>query len=354
MNPTEPLLQQPSISKLSDKLHYQILVNDPAFLDFIEIHAISLGGSTHQDAQGNKFIFYPVSRNGTDKELAILATEQCEFYEQVGWHDGGMPPVVVGGLYWLTEDDSSWRISTYQKLPKREILEIAITDKSEEDYLQKVKNLEHATESQLTNFTSFQWFIIDRADMTSIDKAMNQICTQLHKANWKSETFVGVRKFFVIFIIAAILMGYLANVLLYFWLVYTSRDYSTIVLILIYIAFLIAVTLQDALALIAVYLMQKKGLFGKKLSEMSMENTVGLMVYFMLIYSIVILLVAIIKMFSYDGNYDLQLTFGIHILAIFAFSIIAGILIYILSIKVQNSTDKSNKLKNYLQHKLAH
>lgn len=86
--PKQPTANQ----RHADKIQHEINVDNEAFLDLVEIHAISQGGSSHLDDDGRNYLFYPIINKSKGQmggmELAVLAHRDCKYNQRVGYQNG--------------------------------------------------------------------------------------------------------------------------------------------------------------------------------------------------------------------------------------------------------------------------
>ncbi|TNV77224.1 hypothetical protein FGO68_gene15188 [Halteria grandinella] len=325
--------------KLTEKLHHQIIVSDPIFIDKVEIHAISLGGSTHQDAKGNKFIFYPVFKQDdpSQMELAVLSTDGCKFLENVGWHDGGQPPDVAGVMHWINEGNQDTGVLNKVQIEKRETREFIVSEMDNKIIA--------------PNCIVYK---IDFGDLSTVDRALTQICRILSIANNRQKRSLTVKRYLVSAFIFVLVDGYFCNCLLYYWVVMQSVQwqYKLIYQILIYIAFLVGVAIQDFIPLFLIFVFQEKGWCIKRYSKRGNENKIEIVIIVFVLLTIIPILISIAMLFIIPYDHDRALIFIIHFSIYFLLGLITGVTVYCIGMKNLQSQDRSNRLKNFLQYRL--
>ncbi|TNV77280.1 hypothetical protein FGO68_gene8753 [Halteria grandinella] len=347
--PKQPTANQ----RHADKIQYEINVDNEAFLDLVEIHAISMGGSSHLDENGRKYLFYPIinqSKKGQigGMELAVLAHRDCRYNQQVGYQNGLQSQLVKGEIHYI-EEPSQLKKNFKDESKIREFIVCLKKEKEGQTKKQVLELLGKMYES-----ISVPIYEIDQRNFETVDTALFQMCKILGRAN----EVAGGQQRRLGYTVAALLgfsiFGILANTLLYFTIVMEEKqwDFHISIQFLIYIGFLVGVLIQYYfIILLCAYIGRK---CQEKYQRWTQDKTSNFVLAFaptfissLVFGGAIAKLVLLIK-----NDPSTSLIFGIHLAIYSALVIIFAIVLLCYSNRDVSDRERRTKLMNYQKHKL--
>ncbi|TNV77197.1 hypothetical protein FGO68_gene11744 [Halteria grandinella] len=232
INQGRPQVQEKFL-KHPDKAHFILKINSEAFIDLIELHAIEQGGATLNDSYGLKFLLYPIFRkeNQEGRETAVLSFKS-DFMNTVAWAEGTSPEEFAN-VYWIPKNSN---LENAYTLESTGVLNYILTDEIDPKFLKEMKQKFKIEQKSNLN----KVFIVDLKNMSTIDNALNKICSVLAKqVSTLKEIMDG---FYEFGLMSSFLLCLLLETFLSFWLVMESNDwdFNRGIQVLIYIGFLLA------------------------------------------------------------------------------------------------------------------
>ncbi|TNV77528.1 hypothetical protein FGO68_gene17378 [Halteria grandinella] len=161
----------------TEKVHYLIYVDDDAFLNRIELHAIAKGGSSNADRDGNKLIYYPVYRNGEDneRENAVICKEEESNLDRIAWIDGFSRESSYARMYYVHESTIVKPDYGYFSGVKAIVIEESLRQNKTQLYSEIISDAESQSNQKKVSI----FYVNLSGNLNAVDDIMVKVCNIL-------------------------------------------------------------------------------------------------------------------------------------------------------------------------------